>query len=299
MTKIVVIGAGIVGQATGKGLIYKGHKVIFVDIDTEIVKKLKQEGFDVRLPDELGNVDVDVSMFCVSTPPYSDGSVNLDYLSDAIIEHGKWWKEKKDKKNEQYTLVIRSTVPPGTTRKILIPLFEKYSGMIAGEDFGVCMQPEFLRAASSEKDFLHPWATVIGELDKQSGNVLAEIYSDFGGKMFRVDLETAEFVKYIHNTFNATKISFSNEMWLLGRKLGIDANLALKIASRTAEGFWNPSYGIIGGRPYGGSCLPKDTKALLKFADKIGIHMPLLSAVDSVNSQMEREAIKKERKGVI
>ena len=296
MAKIMIVGSGVVGQATGKGLIKKGHEVVFVDISVETVRRLSQEGFEARLPDELGDIAAEISMFCVSTPPKGDGSVNLDYITTAIANHGEWLKRKKREREDAWHLVvIRSTVPPGTTRKVLLPLLEKYSGLMASKDFGVCMQPEFLRAKSSEEDFLHPWVMVIGEYDQCSGDTLERIYTDFGNKIFRVELETAEFVKYVHNCFNATKISFSNEIWLLGRKLGLDANLALEIAVHTAEGHWNPAYGTVGGQPYGGSCLPKDTKGLEAFAKENGISMPLLSAVISVNSEMEELA----KQGVI
>jgi len=195
------------------------------------------------------------------------------------------------KKDAWPLLVIRSTVPIGTTRNLLLPLLEKYSGLKVGKDFGLCMQPEFLRAQSNEEDFLHPWVTVIGQYDQRSGDVLEKMYTAFESKIFRVDLEVAEFQKYVHNCFNATKISFSNEMWLLGAKIGIDANLALEIMASTAEGSWNQGYGTIGGRPYGGTCLPKDTKGLLTFAqERYGIDMPLLSAVISINSEMEELA---------
>lgn len=286
MARIMVVGSGVVGQAAGKGLIKKGHDVTFVDTSVEIVERLEQKGFEARLPSELDDVCAEISMFCVSTPSRDDGSVNLDYITAAIANHGKWLKYQGD----WHLVVVRSTVPPGTTRRVLLPLLEKISGMVAGRDFGLCMQPEFLRAKSSVEDFLHPWATVIGELDSWSGEVLAEICADFGSEIYRVDLETAEFIKYIHNCFNATKISFSNEIYLLGRGLGIDANTALSIVTRTAEGFWNPSYGTVGGQPWGGTCLPKDTKGLITFAQGIGISMPLLQAVVSVNSHMEELA---------
>lgn len=292
MTKILIVGSGIVGQATGKGLIKRGHEVVFVDTNIGIIRKLSQEGFEVRLPNELDDVSVEISMFCVSTPSKNDGSVNLDYITDAIVNYGTWLKHKKERKREDNwnLVVVRSTVPPGTTKKILLPLLEKSSCLVAGKDFGLCMQPEFLRAKSSEEDFLHPWSIVIGELDRRSGNALAKIYANFGSKIFRVDLETAEFVKYVHNCFNATKISFSNEMWLLGQEIGVNTNLALEMALNTAEGYWNPHYGTVGGQPYGGTCLPKDTEGFEVFAKEIGVRMPLLQAVISVNSQMNELA---------
>lgn len=285
MATVMIIGSGVVGQATGKALIKKGHKVLFVDTNIEVIRTMSQEGFEARLAHKLEDVTADFSMFCVSTNSRSDGSVDLNNIAIAAANHGRWLRCKKD--DVWHLVVIRSTVPPGTTRPILLQLLEKYSGLKAGKDFGLCVQPEFLRAKSSEADSLHPWAIVIGELDLRSGNMLANLYDDFDTEIFRMDLEAAEFLKYVHNCFNATKISFANEMWLLGRHLGIDANSIMKIAAKTAEGFWNPDYGTVGGQPYGGDCLPKDCNGLLRFAQRVGISLPLLSAVVSVNTQME------------
>ena len=281
--RIIIFGAGIVGQAAGKSFAKKGYEVTFVDINPIVIDKLRREGYNAYLTSELNGVTADVTMFHVSTPPNHDGSVNLDNLRSAVVNHAYWLKRHA---SGYHLVVIRSTVPPGTTRK-MIALFAKLSGLRIGVDFGVCMQPEFLRARSSEEDFLHPWATVIGELDNRSGDVLEELYKGWSDNIYRTDLETAEFMKYVHNCYNALKISFTNEMWLLGKQLGIDTNKALHLASKTAEGSWNPDYGITGGRPYGGTCLPKDTKGFLSYARKLGINLPLLSAVDSVNSLME------------
>jgi len=286
---ILIIGGGTVGYATGKSLKKKGYKIVFIEKDTNVVKKLREEGFETYFPQEIKKIseEFSVSIFCIGTPSKRDGSINLRYLINALITHGKWLRNKK---GEYHLIVIKSTILPGTSRSILIPLLEQYSGKHIGRECGFCVQPEFLRAKSAEQDALYPWAIVIGEIDRRSGRKLLQIYSDFKCKKFRVDLETAEFIKYVHNCFNATKISFANEMWLLGQKLGIPANKALEIVVNTAEGFWNPYYGTIGGRPFGGACLPKDTKALQVFAKKVKLKMPLLSAVISVNKKMNKLA---------
>jgi UDPglucose 6-dehydrogenase len=308
--KIMIIGSGVVGQASGKGLIKKGHCVTFVDSNKLVVKKLKEEGFMAYLSNELDEegisgtsvADADTSMISVPTPSNRhDGSADLSYISSAIIQLGNWLKNKRKKNkgnnnsnssNFYHLVVIRSTVPIGTCRNMVLPLLQRASQMGVGIDFGLCMQPEFMRTLSGEYDFLNPHATVIGQFDKRSGDELERIYCDFGAPLFRVKLEEAEFMKYIHNCFNATKISFANEMWQLGQKLGIDANLALQLAVMSAEGFWNPNYGTVGGLPYGGPCLPKDVKAFLAFAREFGVNMPLVSAVDSINSHMEKLAEK-------
>jgi UDPglucose 6-dehydrogenase len=311
--KILIIGAGIVGQANGKGFIKKGHDVTFIDNNPCVVTTLRNGGFTTYDSDNFyghdnntsNNKHFDIAMFCLPTPFKDNISIDLTYLNSAIVSHSKWLKEylnhnnKKGRKAKHcfdHIIVIRSTVIPGTTRSVLLPLIESHGQVIVGKDVGLCMQPEFLRTASSETDFLNPHATVIGQYDKLSGDDLESLYTGFPGQRFRTDLETAEFTKYIQNCFNATKISFANEMWLLGQKLGLDANSALRLASVTGEGFWNPCYGTLGGKSYDGSCLPKDVKTFLSFANGKNVDMPLLQATDLVNSNiMHRTSISTKR----
>jgi UDPglucose 6-dehydrogenase len=286
MAKLMIVGAGVVGQATGKGLIKKGHNIVFVDKDNTVITSLKKQGYNAFFPDEIPKIKADISMICVPTPTKEDGRTDLSYITSAVINHAKWMEINRGNSN-YHVVVIRSTVPPTTTQEILLPLLETQSGMKAGKDFGLCMQPEFLRNAFSEQDFTNPRIIVLGEFDKRSGDILENIYQEFSSQIVRVDINTAEFMKYVHNCFNATKISFSNEMWRLGQKLGIDANLALQLASSSAEGYWNPKYGIRGGVPYRGACLPKDVKSFLTFAMNINVDMPLLSAVLRINENID------------
>jgi UDPglucose 6-dehydrogenase len=298
---IIIIGAGIVGTSTGKGLIKKGYDVVFVDKNPNVIKSLEDKGYRAYLPNDLIShvSSAYTSMFCVDTPlsgqsGNNHGGVDLDNIISAVSAHVRWLKKNKSYSNNgdkyYHLIVIRSTVPPGTTRGLLLPIIEKYSGLKAGEDFGLCVQPEFLRTVRADEDFLHPRATIIGQYDNRSGDSLEEIYSLFEGEKIRVDLDMAEFMKIIHNCFNATKISFSNEMWQVGLNLGLDANLALRLAAKTAEGLWNPNYGLIGGQAYGGHCLPKDTEGFEQFAQRNNAVTPLLSAVVRVNRQMEEMA---------
>jgi UDPglucose 6-dehydrogenase len=286
LPRIIVVGAGIVGQAAGKGLIKKGHEVIFIDNNLNVIDILKKQGFTAYTQDNLPYIDVDISMFCVPTP-YTDGITDLSHIISSVATHGAWLRRRSNKNSNGHVVVIKSTVPPFTTRTKLLPLLELCSKLKVGKDIGLCVQPEFLRTKSAERDFLNARINVIGEFDKSSGDCLESIYSDFGAESIRVDLETAEFTKYVHNCFNAAKISFANEIWLLGRRVGIDANSALQIAVKSGEGFWNPSYGTLGGEPYNGSCLPKDVKAFLSFAKEHDFDMPVLRSADLVNSQMK------------
>ena len=298
---IIIIGAGTVGTSTGKGLIKKGYDVVFVDKNPDVISSLEDKGYRAYLPNDLSGhgTSAHTSMFCVDTPlsgqsGVNDGGVDLDNIISAVSAHARWLEKSKSysRNGDKYyhLIVIRSTVPPGTTKGLLLPLIEKYSGLKAGEDFGLCVQPEFLRTVRADEDFLHPRATIIGQYDNRSGDSLEKIYSLFEGEKIRVDLDMAEFMKIIHNCFNATKISFSNEMWQVGQSLGLDANLALHLAAKTAEGLWNSNYGLIGGQPYGGHCLPKDTEGFEQFAQRINAVTPLLSAVVRVNRHMEEMA---------
>jgi UDPglucose 6-dehydrogenase len=288
----MIIGSGIVGQATGKVLIRRGvRNVLFVDINPQVVKSLDYQGFNVCSPSRIKNEieNFGIAMFCLPSPFNEKlGKLDLSYIKNSLIDYAKCLRNCKNR-NNYHLIVIRSTVPPGTTEKLLIPIIEKYSEMKVDSDFGVCMQPEFLRSVFSEQDFDNPRTIVIGEHDKYAGEALERLYKFAGFRVpiIRVNLRTAEFVKYIGNYFNATRISFANELWALAKKLGLDSNSALEIALNAAEGFWNPSYGTYGGQPYGGRCLPKDIKTLITFCEAIGVDMPILSAVASVNSKME------------
>ena len=160
--------------------------------------------------------------------------------------------------------------------------------MVAGEGFALASNPEFLRAVSAAEDFKNPWMTVIASRDPQTVERLRALLSPFGGDMrtFSNPAE-AEFVKCAHNIFNAAKISFWNEMWLVAREIGLDLDPIAATVAKSAEGSINPQYGIRGGAPYGGVCLPKDTCGFLGFAGTIGVDMPLLRAVVEVNDRME------------
>ena len=287
MNKVWIVGAGVVGEATGKGLITKGHDVTFIDKIPDVVRRLTDSGFKSISFEQVeqNNPELpDVIMFCIQTPLKIDGSVNLDYLTEGIETYSKYLKENFTGK--YHVIVIRSTVPPLTTKEKIIPLIETYSGLKVGKDFGLCMQPEFLRAVHCEEDFLKPKAIVIGEFDKCSGDNLETFYHNFNAPVIRVDLTTAEFVKYVNNSFNATKISFANQIWLIGQKLGLDVNSILNISVQTTEGYWNPRYGIIGGQPFGGACLMKDVQGFNNFANKIDVDVPLLQAAVEVNRRM-------------
>jgi len=277
---ILIIGSGVVGQSTGKGFHGKGHYVVFYDINPDVLSRLSKEGYNTCNDYDLR--EFNISMLCVCTPTRDDKIV-LDYLHSALKKLGT----KLADINKYHLVVIRCTSLPGTTEERVIPMLEYYSGKKAGLDFGVCVNPEFLRAATAEHDFAHPWLTVIGTYDERPGKELEELYQTFGAEIVVTKIKVAEMMKYVHNLFNATKISFFNEMHVVCQQLGIDNETVNSLVVKSAEGIWNPKYGTAGGRPYGGSCLPKDTRAFRSFARKLNLNpMTLLDAVITVNEEM-------------
>jgi UDPglucose 6-dehydrogenase len=283
MAKITIIGSGVVGKATGKGFIEKGHKVVFCDINPDVLEKLKKESYAVCLPENLFlQKDVDAFFLCVSTPTI-DSKIHLEFLKSAVANLGKDIK----KRDNHPLIVMRSTLPPGTTENILIPLIEKYSTKKAGKDFKVCVNPEYLRENRSENDFKNPWIIIIGELDKDSGDALEKLYGKVSCPLLRLAVKEAEIQKYIHNIFNACKISFFNEMRKVCEVMGINSDKVFELVVKSAEGSWNPRYGIKNLGPFGGSCLPKDTTAFLNWAKEKKIDLNLLRAVIKVNELLK------------
>ena len=284
MERISIIGSGWVGTIIGKGLIELGNEVIFYDVvDKELPEFTKDINYAVR--------DSSISFVCVPTPTMK-GEIDLSYVKEATENIGKVLSEKSD----YHVVVVKSTVVPKTTEDVVIPILEKYSGKKAGEDFGVCMNPEFLteisgswsKDKSTKKDFFSEDRIVIGEYDKRSGDVLERIYKPLNSTIFRTDLKTAEMIKYASNCMLAAKISYWNEIFLICEKLGIDSQEIANIAAMDPR---IGQYGSVHGKAFGGKCLPKDLKALISFAEKYKESI-LLKAVDEINEEM------KERYGV-
>ncbi|MEA3431844.1 MAG: nucleotide sugar dehydrogenase, partial [candidate division WOR-3 bacterium] len=189
-----------------------------------------------------------------------------------------------------HVLAVRSTVPPGTTAKIVIPTIEKYSGKKAGVDFGVCVNPEFLREGSSVYDFYNPPFTLIGQSDEKSGNVVAKVFQELKSPVVKTKPEVAEMVKYVNNAFHALKISFANEVGNLCKELNIDSHEVMAIFCRDGKLNLSPYY-LKPGFAFGGSCLPKDLRALIYEIGRNNLLSPILSSIlPSNNNQIERGA---------
>jgi len=281
--KINIVGSGFVGAATGKGMVNHGHRVTFLDVDHNIVAMLDGEGYDARLAGDYHALTGEVTMFCVPTPPVN-GEIRLDALRAAVES----FAELLHSHDDYHVVVVRSTVPPKTTRQIVLPLIEKVSGKTVGIDFGLVMQPEYLREATAEQDFARPWLITIGEFDKKSGDVVSKAYRGFDAPIIRTSLEEAEFQKYVHNVYNAVKIAFFNEMRIVAQGEGWDATTIFQATAQSSEGMWNPIYGIRDHGPFDGSCLPKDSAALVEWGDRNGYSLEIVRTVIAENLMHER-----------
>lgn len=283
---MVIVGAGVVGTATGKGFARRGHSVSFVDVAAARIDALRSEGLAATDSIDLSGPE---SMVFISVPTPSGpapAGYDLSYISSAAAAIGSAVATA----DEMPIVITRSTVPPGTCNDVVKPIVEETSGMRMGEGFTLASNPEFLRAACALEDFLHPRMTVVGSRSKATLERLAELYRPFGGELRTFDdPATAELSKVSHNLYNATKISFWNEIWLLSQRLGLDAAAVAETVSHSAEASWNQAYGTRGGAPFGGACLPKDTRGFIAFAEEAGVAVPLASGVETVNEQLKAE----------
>ncbi len=288
MASIAVVGSGFVGQANGKALVKFGHSLIFSDTDPVKVALLQQEGYRAVAPEALEQENIDIFFVCVPTPTTSSGT-KLTFIQDAAkllgigpLRHLKHYP----------VVVIKSTVPPGTTDGVIRPLLEQYSGKKAGVDFGLTFEPEYLRERTSTLDAEKPRLILIGSGDPHAASLLAWLRAPFRVPIKHVSIIDAETQKYVHNLFNANKISFFNELRQVTQRLGVDTDTVFALTMETAEAAWNPRYGIRDFGPFNGSCLPKDTAAFLAFAkDTLGMGMPILSAVIEANHALEKQKL--------
>ncbi len=256
--KICIVGPGFVGQATGHAYIDRGFEVAFIGVVPEQIKKLQDQGLTALLRNDVKDQfqDFDVTFLTVPTPTVND-RIDLSFIESATTDLGKRLKNQKN----YHVVVVKSTVLPGTTEKLVIKILEKHSGKKVGIDFGVCMTPEYLRELTSIEDGTNPPVIVIGQYDSRSGDLVAKTYEHFKCPIYRCTLAEAEMQKYVHNLFNATKISFFNEMRFIGQQLGVDNDKMFEITTLSCEGLYRPAYGTKNLGPFVGTCLPKDNQA--------------------------------------
>ena len=303
--RICVVGAGYVGLATGVMFGKLGHDVVVTDIDASRVRvvssgrlpfhepplekelvKLVKAGKLRASSDTIAAVAVSKFIFlCVQTPSLPSGRIDVRPVKAAARSVGKALKKAK----EYAVVVTKSTVVPATTDTIVKPILESASGKKAGVGFGLCMNPEFLQEGSALKDSMEPSRIVIGSMDKKAGDMLERLYSPIKAKKIRTDLRSAEMIKYASNIFLATKISFANEIANMCLRLGIDSEPVLRTAGldpRIGGLFLKPGLG------FGGSCLPKDVKALKDASGLKGYKSKLLSTLLSMNEDQPLEGIR-------
>lgn len=283
MADILIVGSGVVGQATGKGFARKGHAVSYVDINPHTIARLRAQGLEAMPIAEVDWSAIDIVMLAVSTPSVNDQIV-LDYIEAAAYDVGLGLAQTA----RRVTVVVRSTVPPTTVEHRITPILEAASGKRAGAEFGVAMNPEFLRQVSAEQDFARPWITVLGASDHETAAQLDTLYAGFGALIVHCTPTEAEMIKYVNNIYNAVKISYFNEVHAICSQLEINSNLVSAAVARSAESMWNPLYGTRGGVPYGGACLPKDTAAFMSFVRAYGWEHQMLEAAMAVNRNLER-----------
>jgi GDP-mannose 6-dehydrogenase len=291
---VSIFGLGYVGAVSLACLSRDGHNVFGVDIDKSKLALIKAgkspivESGIMELVAEVvasGRVDVtdsatqaiqdsDVSFVCVGTPSLPNGDQDLRAIERLSQEIGSALKNK----SASHSIVIRSTVQPGTVEGRVIPIIEEHSGKKAGKDFSVCFQPEFLREGSSIKDYDNPPMTVVGAQDPAAFEPLRELFGHLPCKFIETDIRTAETLKYACNTFHALKISFANEIGRICQALGSDSHRVMDLLCEDKQLNISRAY-LRPGFAFGGSCLPKDLRALLYMAKRDDVDVPMLAAL--------------------
>jgi GDP-mannose 6-dehydrogenase len=294
IVRISIFGLGYVGTVSAGCFARNGHEVIGVDpvrtkvdlinagqtpiIEAEIGEIIAEaaESGRLRATDDTVRAicETDLSFVCVGTPSQINGNLDLTHIRRVCEQIGQALKTK----SARHTVVIRSTILPGTMRRVVIPVLEEYSEKRAGVDFGVCSNPEFLREGSAVKDFNFPPKTVIGELDKCSGDLVASLYETLDSPLIRTEIEIAEMIKYIDNCWHALKIGFANEIGNFCKALSIDAHEAMEIFCSDKRLNISTAY-LMPGFAFGGSCLPKDLRALSYAAKQHDLDLPILSSI--------------------
>jgi GDP-mannose 6-dehydrogenase len=228
----------------------------------------------------------DISLVCVGTPSKSNGSLNLGHVERVCEEIGAAIATK----DKRHTIVIRSTMLPGSVENVAQPALEKGSGKKAGKDFGVCVNPEFLREGTSVKDFYAPPFTLIGADDEETANIVSSLYFNIDAPVFVTATKTAEMVKYVCNCFHALKVSFANEIGNICKAMDLDSHEVMKVFCADTK-LNLSSYYLKPGFAFGGSCLPKDLRAVSYKAKELDVDVPLLSAITATNKLQVEKAL--------
>jgi len=302
--KISIFGLGYVGCVSLGCLAQNGHDVIGVDIQEEKVD-LINKGLATIVENEIDKIistqqqngkiratlnyieaikETDISFLCVGTPSSINGELNLEYIYRIAEQIGEALKEK----DRFHTIVIRSTVLPGTNQKVGA-IIENASGKSRNANFSVVSNPEFLREGSAVKDYYHPAVTVIGSDNEYALNLIKEVYQDIDAPIEVTDITVAEIIKYVNNSYHALKISFANEIGNICKQLGIDSYKVMELFCKDTHLNISPVY-FKPGFSYGGSCLPKDLRGLVTIGHNNYIKTPILSAIELSNENQKEMA---------
>ncbi len=296
---ISVVGLGYVGAVSTACLSDLGHRVVGVDLDPVKIAAIGA-GMTPIHEDQLGDLlsagvekgliaatddlvqavlATDVTFVSVGTPTAADGGCDYSYIVSAAQKIGQAIRLKSD----YHIVVMRCSIPPGTTMKVMVPEIEKASGKVCGEGFGVCFNPEFLREGVAVEDFRAPPKTVIGASDPRAAQMMSRLYAPVDAAPIVTSIETAEMVKYVDNVWHATKVTFANEVGRLCKPLGVDSHDVMDIFVQDTKLNLSPYY-LKPGFAFGGSCLPKEVRAVAHIADSIGVDLPLISSLGTSNS---------------
>jgi GDP-mannose 6-dehydrogenase len=305
-SRVSIFGLGYVGSVTAACLARLGHRVLGVDINPEKVEILESghspivepglqdlvasERKACRLHATTDTVSAvlqsEISLICVGTPSQRNGKLDLSHIKRVCREIG----EVLRKKNEFHWVVLRSTVLPGTTESVVIPILEEVCGKRVGTDFAVCFNPEFIREGTAVADFFEPPFTVLGAAKPCHSAALRGLYDGLPGRVFETSLAAAEMVKYACNAFHAVKVGFANELGTLCKTLGVDTQTVTEMFISDTRLNISPAY-LSPGFAFGGSCLPKDVRALTYQAKELDLHLPLLEGILPSNVQHIQRAV--------
>ena len=304
MSSVSVFGLGYVGCVSSACLAREGHTVVGVDVNptkvalvnsgrstiveegiAELVTQMVSSG-RLRATTSVAEavLATDISLVCVGTPSAANGALDLSYVERVCSEIGAAIRDKAT----FHTIVIRSTVLPGTVHGVATPAIERASGKTAGVDFGVCSNPEFLREGTSIKDFLDPPFTLIGADTDQAANAVRLLYAGLEAPVHVVAVRVAEMVKYACNCYHGLKVGFANEIGNICKALDVDSHEVMRVFCEDRKLNISAAY-LKPGYAFGGSCLPKDLRAVTHKARELDIETPILRAtLESNRRQIER-----------
>jgi GDP-mannose 6-dehydrogenase len=292
--RVLIWGLGYVGTVSAACFAQLGCDVVGVEPNVSKVTKLnagqtpvKEPGLDSVVRKAVGEGRLratsngvplvpwaDVSLICVGTPSEADGSLMLTHVRKVGADIGSGMRQS----TRYHVVVLRSTVFPGVTRNVLGGILEEQSSRELGRDFGLVMNPEFMREASAVDDFHGPAYTVIGAVDSRSGDLVEELYRPIGSKVYRVSLEAAEILKLCNNAFHALKIGFANEVGRICEKISIDGQAVMQLICADNKLNISPAY-LKPGFAFGGSCLPKDLRSLIFHSRRVGVELPIIEGI--------------------